>query len=633
MNRMHKLILPVCFLFCLALASCAAPASPVPAPTQGPTQAPARQRIKSIQSYVVYYGSGRVDDLARYDLAIVQPETLTAEELADLHSRGTLVVAYLSVGEVEPDRPWYSDGRFDPSWALGKNENWGSYFIDAGQSGWRSLMVDLTGEYMQKGFDGIFMDTVDTASSFPETRDGMIQLITLLRAAYPQALLVQNRGFSVISAVSYLLDAVMFEDLSTSYDFADQEYTLSSDEATAQEMVLLHDRTGLPILALDYAPPDNPGRAFRAVQIARGYGFVPSVSVINLDDIPDYKLDSGLPADLRVKSIASRGSPGAVSLLVTVENIGLSATAPVTLTVTTDGDLAAAENHTFGPGDVFQWTLPWPDAPDKARVEALIDYQDATPADNRLAWEFSVNGMEVEPVLPPEQQRRRPASNGPDIQASFAASPPVIDGSLADWPGFPCLKVDQNEQVSFGNPEDWQGPQDLSGEACYAWDSANLYVALRMHDDAIVQQFTGDALWKGDHVELWFDTQLQLDFDEEVPSDDDFQLGLSPGDFAKIPPDIYIWQPSLPQEAYQDLVEYAAVRTEDGYTAELKIPASTLNGLRLVENQAVGASFEPSDTDTPGGTEQEMMMSYAPQSSSQWGNPTLWNNLLLTAQP
>jgi hypothetical protein len=241
--------------------------------------------------------------------------------------------------------------------------------------------------------------------------------------------------------------------------------------------------------------------------------------------------------------------------------------------------------------------------------------------------------MQVEPILPPEQQRRHPTSNGPDIQAPFVANPPVIDGSLSDWPNFPCLKVDQGEQVSYGSPQDWQGSQDLSGEACYAWNNEYLYVAVLVHDDFIVQQFTGDALWKGDHVELWFDTQLQLDFDEETPSDDDFQLGISPGNFAGVPPDIYIWQPALPQEAYQSLVEYAVTRTEDGYAAELKIPASLLNGLRLITGQAIGASFEPSDTDTPDGTEQEMMMSYAPQSSIHWGNPTLWNNLLFTGQP
>jgi len=59
-----------------------------------------------------------------------------------------------------------------------------------------------------------------------------------------------------------------------------------------------------------------------------------------------------------------------------------------------------------------------------------------------------------------------------------------------------------------------------------------------------------------------------------------------------------------------------------------KIPATVLKGLRLAEGHAIGATFEPSDTDTRGSSDQEMMISTAPQSSSHWGNPTTWNNLV-----
>src|SRR5215212_8473026 len=170
-----------------------------------------RQKIKQIQNYIVYYGSGRTDDLARYGLAIIQPDTLTSDELANLKAQGTLVVAYLSVGEAEPGREWYSDGRVDPKWLLGKNENWGSYFVDANQQGWQDLMTQLTGEFLNKGFDGVFLDTVDTVDAYPETLPGMVQLIHKLRAAYPDALLVQNRGFTVIDQVESDLDALMFE--------------------------------------------------------------------------------------------------------------------------------------------------------------------------------------------------------------------------------------------------------------------------------------------------------------------------------------------------------------------------------------------------------------------------------------
>ena len=51
--------------------------------------------------------------------------------------------------------------------------------------------------------------------------------------------------------------------------------------------------------------------------------------------------------------------------------------------------------------------------------------------------------------------------------------------------------------------------------------------------------------------------------------------------------------------------------------------------VRLVADNTIGVSFESSDTDTPGSSEQELMMSLAPKSSSHWGNPSNWNNLTL----
>src|SRR4051794_16004415 len=102
----HRITLTVCLLLGLMLAI-----SP-----SLMAQESARDRFDTIESYTVYYGKGRVEDLARFDLAIVQPDTLTAEELTDLKARGTLVIAYLSIGEAEPEREWYTEGRVDPAW-------------------------------------------------------------------------------------------------------------------------------------------------------------------------------------------------------------------------------------------------------------------------------------------------------------------------------------------------------------------------------------------------------------------------------------------------------------------------------------------------------------------------------------
>jgi hypothetical protein len=591
-------------------------------------QTTARQRIKAIHNYIVYYGAGRAADLARYDLAITQPDTLTAKELTQLKAQGTLVVAYLSIGEVEPDRPWYSDGRVDQAWVLGQNENWGSYYVDAGQPGWQKLMVALVGEYLQKGFDGVFLDTVDTVDLFPATTPGMIALVQALRQSYPDALLVQNRGFAVMDQTASVMDAVMFEDLSTTYNFEAKSYGYADNSATAADLAKLKQRTGLTILALDYVPPDNPGGAARAVAIAQGYGFVPAVSVINLDDLPDYGLAQGGPANVRISKVGAQMVGETVHLSAVVENTGLSAAQQVTLTLDVNGVPLAQTVRDLAVGERYTWQVAWPAAQENAQITFATPFADANAINNVFKFTYTPATLGIEPLLPPDQQKRRPASNGPDLIASQVTTPPVIDGDLSEWATVPCVDVNQAAQLSWGDKAGWQGPTDLSGRACYAWDAENLYVALQIQDDVIVQQHSGADLWQGDHVELWFDTQLQLDFASEEAGEDDFQLGISPGDGDKVPADFVIFAPAVPREAYVNQVAYKVVRTADGYTAEVRIPATVLVGLRLAPGHAIGATFEPSDTDTPGASAQELMISSAPQSSAHWGNPTLWNNLI-----
>lgn len=260
-------------------------------PTATPLPETPRERLQGITNYIVYYGLGREDDLARYDLAIIQPETLTLDALNSLKAEGTLVIAYLSLGEVEPYRPWYSDGRFDRRWSLGENKNWGSFFVNANETGWQDLMIEVAEAYLDFGFDGLFLDTVDTAVAFPQTEPGMITLIERLRAAYPEAILVQNRGFTLAPKLAETIDAVMFESLSTSYDFEQQEYLVVDNTTYATPLLELQAETDLIILALDYAEPGDTATAQLAVDQARELGFVPAVSVILLNDLPDYGVE------------------------------------------------------------------------------------------------------------------------------------------------------------------------------------------------------------------------------------------------------------------------------------------------------------------------------------------------------
>ncbi|MFQ6058442.1 MAG: sugar-binding protein [Anaerolineae bacterium] len=187
-----------------------------------------------------------------------------------------------------------------------------------------------------------------------------------------------------------------------------------------------------------------------------------------------------------------------------------------------------------------------------------------------------------------------------------------------------------------------------------AWDDTYFYVGAEISNDHIVQTQREAKLHVGDHVELWLDTDLQGDFDEPGLNEDDFQIGLSPGNFADIPPEAYIWYPEDKEGLVRE-IQIAARRKESyspGYTLEAAIPLTLLglDGDPLVPargwviegsipqgvheyypqgGRAIGFAAVLSTTDTPGAAQQEDMTASSPQ--FQGGHPATFNTLIFMA--
>jgi uncharacterized protein (TIGR01370 family) len=236
-----------------------------------------KRRLDGVQSYAVYYGNNLeyTAHLGDYDLGIVQPNTLSLPALKKLVSSGKRLVAYITVGE--------SDGPslgLPKAWVLGTNENWGSKFVDANQTGWQDRVLERATDIMSFGFSGFFLDTLDTVDLFPKTKPGMIRIVERLREKFPNAVIVQNRGFAVLPETTHLIDAVMFEDYSTSYNFETQQYLSSDGDISAVLPVL---KTAVKVLALDYA--DDPKLRRRAIDRAKAAGFLPFVTNISLNTL------------------------------------------------------------------------------------------------------------------------------------------------------------------------------------------------------------------------------------------------------------------------------------------------------------------------------------------------------------
>ena len=117
-----------------------------------------------------------------------------------------------------------------------------------------------------------------------------------------------------------------------------------------------------------------------------------------------------------------------------------------------------------------------------------------------------------------------------------------MDGSLDDWTGEPTFTLNDKSQLAYKlSSNSWTGPEDLSGQVWAGWTEDGLYFAVKVVDDIHVQKAADPDLWHGDYVEWQFDTQLEKDRDRKSMNSDDYQIGVSVGDFAAVPPLAYVW--------------------------------------------------------------------------------------------
>lgn len=103
------------------------------------------------------------------------------------------------------------------------NKDWESFYIDAGNANWKKTVLERASKVAKLGVDGFFLDTIDTAQDFKESRAGMLELVSDLKSTKfdnRQMILIANRGLFFFKKgqceICNSVSAVMFENLFTS---------------------------------------------------------------------------------------------------------------------------------------------------------------------------------------------------------------------------------------------------------------------------------------------------------------------------------------------------------------------------------------------------------------------------------
>ena len=268
------------------------------------------RRLPFVKGYACYYGQPRIPELSRFALVIIEPGQYTAAQVDQIKKAGTIVIGYLSLGEIletpkgtfpKPAQgaprhlaiaPYYldRDGDGQPD----RNGSWNSLYVDARSPEWQKrVLTDLAPKVLAgKHCDGLFFDTLDTVDVYPETKPGMIDLIKKLRAAYPKAPFIANRGFEILEGTVPVIDALLFEAFTTRYapETNRSELFSQSDLEWVDGIVTRIKTAGgadpIQILVLDYADPRNPAVKAAAIARAKKAGLTYSISTGSLDKLP-----------------------------------------------------------------------------------------------------------------------------------------------------------------------------------------------------------------------------------------------------------------------------------------------------------------------------------------------------------
>jgi polysaccharide biosynthesis protein PelA len=244
--------------------------------------------------FVVYYAYENDPAIADYRLAVLDSD-VSPEALA--HGTEMTLLAYLSVGEVEPNRAYFNAVAAEG--LLGAaNANWpDARFVDMRDPRWSERLVStVVPAILERGFQGLLIDTLDNAEfmefnepvRFAGMIDAAADLMRRLRRSFPDIMIMVNRGYGVLPAIAGEFDCLLGESVMTRHDGAGGYEELSPADIAWQRSKMAEARARdrrLTLFSLDYWDPQDTAGIARIYAAERAEGFIPYVATRDLTRI------------------------------------------------------------------------------------------------------------------------------------------------------------------------------------------------------------------------------------------------------------------------------------------------------------------------------------------------------------
>jgi polysaccharide biosynthesis protein PelA len=253
----------------------------------------------SDEYWVAYYSDkAPISAFRKFSLIVLDSDTYDKLVLESLIDNSKTVLGYISLGEIENSR-WFYDKFKNSGLLLQENKNWkGSYFVDVRNPKWTKFVINyLVPSVIQKGFSGIFMDTLDNPGylenldpvKYKGMRTAAINLVKAIRLHYPKIKIMMNRGYDLLPKLVDDIDYELGECVYSDYNFSTKKYGKVEKDTYATQVKILQnakkENPNLKIFTLDYWDKNDKKEINNIYKIERDNGFIPYVATISLDEI------------------------------------------------------------------------------------------------------------------------------------------------------------------------------------------------------------------------------------------------------------------------------------------------------------------------------------------------------------
>lgn len=254
-----------------------------------------RDQVKRAKSWS-YQLTGDMSSTKRSnaDVAVVDPDHAGNASHYKKKSDGGVrpVLAYISIGEAEEGRRYMKGS--NQSWNTGRTQGWsGNYATRYWDEDWKRIVKARVREALDKGYDGVYLDRVDTYENVKApggSREQMVKLVnevaTEARSKNQNAAVIVQNAEELLTDKRYLqaIDGVAKEDLYHGINHRGERNSQSNVSASKKYLNVAKSE-GKAVFVVEYLDGSTAGKV---ADEARRDGFVPNTRAPrNLQKVAD----------------------------------------------------------------------------------------------------------------------------------------------------------------------------------------------------------------------------------------------------------------------------------------------------------------------------------------------------------